>query len=156
MMVAEGEAPPDGPWGTGTERRARVALVGGGLLLLAGLGFVGIGPSEVGRVLAVVGLLATIYGVHTFGRLGPEGEDGGSTEARKGAGAGDREGAGRSAVAGAGEGASAAHRTGPDESAGAGAGEGADESATADEGPSAGNREGERAREGRKKRRRAG
>lgn len=54
------------------ERTARKALVVGALLLLVGVGLVGVGPSETGSVVVVVALLAMIYGVHSFGRLGPD------------------------------------------------------------------------------------
>ena len=54
------------------ERTARKALVVGALLLLIGVGLVGVGPSEAGSVIVVVALLAMIYGVHSFGRLGPD------------------------------------------------------------------------------------
>lgn len=61
-------APPPSP----RERTARKALVVGALLLLAGVGLVGVGPSDAGSVIVVVALLAMIYGVHSFGRLGPD------------------------------------------------------------------------------------
>lgn len=54
------------------ERAARRALGAGGLLAALGLALVGTGPSEAGTVLCVAGLLVLIYGIHTFGRLGPE------------------------------------------------------------------------------------
>ena len=54
------------------ERTARKALGVGALLLLVGVGLVGVGPSEAGSVVVVVALLAMIYGVHSFGRLGPD------------------------------------------------------------------------------------
>ncbi len=53
-------------------RLPRRALAAGGLLLLAGLGLVGIGPSDAGMAVALAGFVAMIYGVHTFGRLGPD------------------------------------------------------------------------------------
>jgi hypothetical protein len=54
------------------ERTARRAIGGGAALLVAGLAMVGVGPSEPGMVLTLVALLALTYGIHTFGRLGPE------------------------------------------------------------------------------------
>lgn len=57
---------------TATEGRARRALGGGGLLLVAGLALVGVGPSDAGMALTVLALLVLVYGIHSFGRLGPE------------------------------------------------------------------------------------
>ncbi|WP_437285083.1 hypothetical protein [Sorangium sp. So ce406] len=54
------------------ETRARRALGGGGLLLVAGLALVGVGPSDAGMALTVLALLVLVYGIHSFGRLGPE------------------------------------------------------------------------------------
>ncbi|AUX45400.1 hypothetical protein SOCE26_068910 [Sorangium cellulosum] len=54
------------------ERLARRALGGGGLLLVAGLALVGVGPSDAGMALTVIALAALLYGIHSFGRLGPE------------------------------------------------------------------------------------
>lgn len=55
---------------------AREALVGWGAgLLLLGLGFVGAGAGPEGAPIALAGLLNTIYGIHTFGRLGPDDEE---------------------------------------------------------------------------------
>jgi hypothetical protein len=56
-------------------RRARAALAGGSLALLFGLAIVGVGPSDVGMAITLAALLATIYGIHTFGRLGPPSPD---------------------------------------------------------------------------------
>lgn len=53
-------------------RLPRRALGAGGLLILTGLGVVGIGPSDAGMAIALAGFAAMIYGVHTFGRLGPD------------------------------------------------------------------------------------
>jgi hypothetical protein len=47
-------------------------LVWGGGMLIAGLSLVGAGAGAEGAPLALAGLLNTIYGIHTFGRLGPE------------------------------------------------------------------------------------
>ncbi|WP_437586333.1 hypothetical protein [Sorangium sp. So ce1000] len=63
------------------EGRARRALGGGGLLLVAGLALVGVGPSDAGMALTVLALLVLIYGIHSFGRLGPE-RNGRSEQAR--------------------------------------------------------------------------
>lgn len=57
----------------GHDQKPRRALAAGGALLLAGLLLVGIGPSDLGTAVTLAGLLATIFGIHTFGRLGPEG-----------------------------------------------------------------------------------
>lgn len=47
-------------------------LVGAGATLSAfGLALVGIGPSDVGRVVTLVGVLVLVVGIHRFGRLGP-------------------------------------------------------------------------------------
>ncbi|MGK3960573.1 hypothetical protein WMF38_46890 [Sorangium sp. So ce118] len=54
------------------EGRARGALGGGGLLLVAGLALVGVGPSDAGMALTLLALALLIYGIHSFGRLGPE------------------------------------------------------------------------------------
>ena len=54
------------------EGRARRALGGGGLLLVAGLALVGVGPSDAGMALTLLALALLIYGIHSFGRLGPE------------------------------------------------------------------------------------
>ena len=54
------------------EARARGALGGGGLLLVAGLALVGVGPSDAGMALTLLALALLIYGIHSFGRLGPE------------------------------------------------------------------------------------
>ena len=59
----------------GPSRRPRRSLTVGGALVLVGLGLVGIGPSDVGMVVTLAGLGALIFGIHTFGRLGPEGEE---------------------------------------------------------------------------------
>ena len=61
-----------GLWDDQASRRARGALAIGGILLLLGLALVGIGPSDVGAAVALAALLITVYGIHTFGRLGPE------------------------------------------------------------------------------------
>jgi hypothetical protein len=46
-------------------------LVWGGAPLVVGLALVGAGADE-GAALALAGLFNTIYGIHTFGRLGPD------------------------------------------------------------------------------------
>lgn len=55
------------------DQKPRRALAAGGALLLTGLLLVGTGPSDLGTAVTLVGLLAMILGIHTFGRLGPEG-----------------------------------------------------------------------------------
>jgi hypothetical protein len=57
-------------------RRARRAVGGGALLLLAGLGTVGAGPSDAGMALTLLALVVLIYGIHSFGRLGPDARPG--------------------------------------------------------------------------------
>ncbi|XXX73402.1 hypothetical protein WMF30_37755 [Sorangium sp. So ce134] len=59
-----------------TEGRARRALGGGGTLLLAGLALVGVGPSDAGMALTLIALAVLVYGIHSFGRLGPERDEG--------------------------------------------------------------------------------
>ena len=54
------------------EQRPRRALLWGGGLLALGLAAVGVGQPDEGAVLALAGLLVTIYGIHCFGRLGPD------------------------------------------------------------------------------------
>jgi len=54
------------------ERRPRRALTWGGALLLFGLAMVGIGSAESGSIVTLLGLGILVYGIHTFGRLGPE------------------------------------------------------------------------------------
>jgi len=51
--------------------RPRKALAAGGTLLPLGLALVGIGPSELGMGITLLSLVVLIYGVHSFGRLGP-------------------------------------------------------------------------------------
>lgn len=70
--MSEAAPRPDEVVVTPKERMARKALLVGSALLLVGVGLVGVGPSDAGGVLVVVALLATIYGVHSFGRLGPD------------------------------------------------------------------------------------
>jgi hypothetical protein len=62
------------------EERARRALGGGGLLLVAGLALVGVGPSDAGMALTLLALLVLIYGIHSFGRLGTERDGRGERE----------------------------------------------------------------------------
>jgi hypothetical protein len=52
--------------------RARRALGSGGVLLLLGLAMVGVGEASTGGVVTLAGLVIVIYGIHTFGRLGPD------------------------------------------------------------------------------------
>ena len=56
------------------EQTPRRVLIVGPAILLAGVAITGIEASDAGAVIALVGLLVTIYGVHAFGRLGPWGE----------------------------------------------------------------------------------
>jgi hypothetical protein len=49
----------------------RRALMVGAVFLLLGLALVGMGPSEPGMIVTLAALVMMIYGIHTFGRLGP-------------------------------------------------------------------------------------
>jgi hypothetical protein len=53
-------------------RGPRRTLAIGALLLAAGLAMVGTGPSDVGTGVTLVALVVVIFGVHSFGRLGPD------------------------------------------------------------------------------------
>jgi hypothetical protein len=53
------------------DARPRRFVGGGALLALMGVGLVGTGDSDIGAALAIIGVGALIYGIHTFGRLGP-------------------------------------------------------------------------------------
>jgi len=53
-------------------RRSRRALTFGSALLLLGLAMVGVDSSNEGAVITLIGILIMIYGIHTFGRLGPD------------------------------------------------------------------------------------
>ena len=50
----------------------RRVLVAAGAVLILGLAVVGVSASPLGRWITLAGLLLMIFGVHTFGRLGPE------------------------------------------------------------------------------------
>ena len=54
------------------EAQPRRMLGAGALLLLAGIATVGVGSSEIGVGLTLLALLVLAFGIHTFGRLGPE------------------------------------------------------------------------------------
>jgi hypothetical protein len=58
--------------GEAMEQSTRRALRWGGGLLVLGLGAVGVGAPAQGGPVALAGLLATIYAIHRFGRLGPD------------------------------------------------------------------------------------
>ena len=51
--------------------KPRRALSLGAVFLLLGIALVGVGPSDAGMVVTLGALLVMIYGIHTFGRLGP-------------------------------------------------------------------------------------
>lgn len=64
------------------ERHPRRALAAGGTLLVLGLVLLGttphgvaMGPTDPGTWITLAALVVLIYGVHTFGRLGPPGEE---------------------------------------------------------------------------------
>ena len=54
--------------------RSALLLWGGGLLIL-GIGLVGVGEASVGAAPLLAGLFNIVYGIHTYGRLGPEDDD---------------------------------------------------------------------------------
>ncbi|MBK8256348.1 MAG: hypothetical protein IPK82_27225 [Polyangiaceae bacterium] len=54
------------------ERNARRALGAGAAISAVGVALVGMVGSDVGTALCIAGLLILIFGIHTFGRLGPE------------------------------------------------------------------------------------
>ncbi len=70
--------PPRRPHLSSSEANARRALMLGGALLLLGLAFAGVGRATIASVVAIPGLVLMIFGIHTFGRLGPQ-EDGNAT-----------------------------------------------------------------------------
>jgi hypothetical protein len=49
----------------------RSRLLGGAAALLVGLALVGVGPSDAGAGLCLVGLVLSLWSVHSLGRLGP-------------------------------------------------------------------------------------
>lgn len=69
-------APPKARLRHGTDeketRGPRRALVSGSALLLVGLAMVGVDSSDVGAGVTLIGLLILLYGIHSFGRLGPD------------------------------------------------------------------------------------
>jgi hypothetical protein len=60
---------------SGPEVRARRALVGGAIALIAGLGLVGTTRTEVGPALLLGGWVVLGYGIHSFGRRGSDRPD---------------------------------------------------------------------------------
>jgi uncharacterized membrane protein YiaA len=54
------------------EAQPRRMLGAGAVLLLMGIGVVGIGPHEIGIGLTLLALIVLAFGIHTFGRLGPQ------------------------------------------------------------------------------------
>jgi hypothetical protein len=54
------------------EQNPRRILVTGSALLLFGLATVGVGSSDAGAAICLIGLVLTIAGIHFFGRLGPD------------------------------------------------------------------------------------
>src|SRR5690349_179035 len=57
---------------TPIEKEPRRALLWGAGLLVLGLAAVGVGQPDEGAALALAGLFITIFGIHRFGRLGPD------------------------------------------------------------------------------------
>jgi hypothetical protein len=74
VKSAPGAAPPKARLRQDTKETARPrrALISGSALLLLGLAIVGVDSSEVGAGVTLIGLLILIYGIHSFGRLGPD------------------------------------------------------------------------------------
>ena len=70
-----GSAPPSGAGDAGA-RRPRQALLVGATLLAIGLALVGTEASDVGPAVTLAALVILLYGVHSFGRLGPGGHPG--------------------------------------------------------------------------------
>ncbi|MBI4701081.1 MAG: hypothetical protein HY744_07975 [Deltaproteobacteria bacterium] len=62
--------------GRGHARAVRLSqlLLGAATVWVAGVAAVGLGPSDVGAALVLLGAVATMYAIHKYGRLGPEGE----------------------------------------------------------------------------------
>ncbi len=60
---------PSSPIAMKHQRRLAFAAT----LTIVGLGMVGIGESELGGAMSLVGWLTLFFAIHTFGRLGPEG-----------------------------------------------------------------------------------
>jgi hypothetical protein len=54
------------------EQKPRRTLIAGSALVLLGLASVGVDSSDVGAGLTLLGTLLMIFGIHTFGRLGPD------------------------------------------------------------------------------------
>lgn len=52
--------------------RPRRVLFGAAGVLIVGLALVGHSESELGKWVTLGGMIGCIYGIHTFGRLGPE------------------------------------------------------------------------------------
>ena len=51
---------------------ARRTLAWGGGILAVGIALVGVGADHEGALPVLAGLLLTIFGIHTYGRLGPD------------------------------------------------------------------------------------
>jgi hypothetical protein len=74
-VASPASLPPGGRRDVDEERRARGprrALLAGSSLLLVGLAMVGVDSSTEGAALTLLGILILIYGIHRFGRLGPD------------------------------------------------------------------------------------
>src|SRR5689334_20901041 len=83
--VTMGEPPtPPAPPAVSLEESARRTLAWGAGSLILGLAVVGAGSDDLGMLPVLAGLFLTIYGIHKYGRLGPE--DDGDGAAGDGAG----------------------------------------------------------------------
>jgi hypothetical protein len=58
------------------DRRPRETLAWGASILVVGIALVGVGVDKAGAAPVLAGLLLTILGIHTYGRLGPDGDAG--------------------------------------------------------------------------------
>jgi hypothetical protein len=58
----------------GEDRAPRETLAWGAAILVLGIALVGVGVDKAGAAPVLAGLLLTIFGIHTYGRLGPEGD----------------------------------------------------------------------------------
>lgn len=81
MTGAATEKAANGPKPEAAEAGPRRTLAWGGAALTLGLAIVGVGSPAEGGPVALAGLLIVIYGIHRFGRLGPDDIDPGEAYA---------------------------------------------------------------------------
>jgi hypothetical protein len=68
------------------DRNPRETLAWGAAILVLGIALVGVGVDKAGAAPVLAGLLLTIFGIHTYGRLGPDGDAAGEpSQALRGA-----------------------------------------------------------------------